>query len=83
MKLYTEEEVKRAIKFAQKCDQFLGDFYFEYTEDEVIQDMTPIELPSDKEIEKEASVKFGILKSNKAFIGGAKWMRDKLQGGNK
>ena len=46
--------------------------------DEVFDLLTPIELPSDEEIGKES------LKSDfeYTFRNGAKWMRDKIQGGN-
>jgi hypothetical protein len=50
MKLYTEEEVKKAIKIAQKCDHDCGGVYFYCTENEVLEELTPIELPSDEEI---------------------------------
>jgi len=88
MKLYTEEEVKIAIYLAH-CN----------TEEEVLAGLTPIELPSDEEIDKESEVlypinkggsmwmpsRYDIDKNNRqeGFIEGAKWMRDKIQGGNK
>ena len=64
MKLYTEEELRKHL----------------YNHDEsFFEKLTPIELPSDEEIEKES------LKSDfeYTFRNGAKWMRDKIQGGNK
>jgi len=47
-----------------------------------------IQLPSDEEIEKESFDLYAIhhtyslnVRQYKAFKGGAKWMRDKIQGG--
>jgi hypothetical protein len=89
MKLYTEEQVKKAIEIAQKCDHDCGGVYFDYgTTDGILQQLKPIELPSDEEI-KELSCKytfdtFGEVDeySRDAFEDGIKWMRDKIQGGN-
>ena len=73
MKLYTEEEVFKAIQMADK-------YHYLITSEEcdIINSLTPIELPSDEEIQKES------LKSDfeYTFRNGAKWMRDKIQGGN-
>lgn len=63
MKLYTEEELRKHL----------------YNHDEsFFEQLTPIELPSDEEIQKES------LKSDfeYTFRNGALWMRDKIQGGN-
>jgi hypothetical protein len=110
MKLYTEEEVVRAIELSDGRPT-----------DEVLAGLTPIELPSDslcincdesksthnvcmdciikigrqniqlpsdEEIEKESFDLYAIhhtyslnVRQYKAFKGGAKWMRDKIQGG--
>lgn len=72
MKIYTEEQIKRFIENNIIQDEF--DLYL----------LTPIELPSDEEIEKQFTIKTGGDKriySHKIL--GAKWMRDKIQGGNK
>lgn len=55
MKLYTEEQLRKAIELAQKCEHECGGVYFDYTETEIIETLTPIELPSDEvktELEK-------------------------------
>lgn len=63
MKLYTEEQVKDMLNgpmFEYHIVDFLNTYY------------TPIELPSDEEIEK-------MLGSNvHDYYKGAKWMRDKI-----
>jgi hypothetical protein len=75
MILYTEEEVRKAIELSDGRSI-----------DEVLAGLTPIEIPSDEEIDKEA---FQVPYDNTRgfydlqFIKGAKWMRNKIQGGNK
>jgi hypothetical protein len=71
MKLYTEEQVVNALNKV-----FIESITFEDV-NEVMRGLTPIELPSDEEIEQET------LKTHTyIFCNGAKWMRDKIQGGN-
>jgi hypothetical protein len=81
MKLYTEEQVKQ-IQQAILCNHKDAIMYANYC----LSVTTPIELPSDEEIDKEG---FQVPYDNTRgfydlqFIKGAKWMRDKIQGGNK
>ena len=71
MKLYTEEQLK----------QIFVTHYF--ITDKELEDLTPIELPSDEEI-KDASIKYYVNKSACFYFEiGAKWMRDKIKLGNK
>ena len=70
-KLYTEEQVRKAMVNWSDCSM-----------QDVIDRLTPIELPSDEKIMKEAS-KSGILSSYKAFLVGAKWMREQILNQNK
>ena len=84
MRLYTEKEVRDAIDMAREGVR---------SKDGIIDTLNfikpPIELPSDEDIEDEALISFtpsGLvytLAVNKGFICGAKWMRDKIEGGNK
>lgn len=49
-----------------------------------IETLTPIELPSDEEIEKFAFEKYHEIEDSRWFEPlqiGAKWVRDKIQGG--
>ena len=68
MKLYTEEQVLKFINdnFDEGCSQLIG--------------LTPIELPSDDEIEE------GLFHQSNEYAYGYKdafaWMRNKIQGGN-
>ena len=77
MKLYTEEEMRQAIGMARNGVM---------SEDNIIVCLNfvrpPMELPSDEEIEDRSGFEYPAIQQD-AFIGGAKWMRDKIQGGNK
>lgn len=85
-KLYTEEQVRKAWTTAYIDALALDDedykpkFY-----DDFIASLTPIELPTDEEIEEASnnlgygSRSVGII--HNAFQVGAKWMRDKIKGG--
>ncbi len=78
MKLYTEFEIKFAMDIA-RCQP-------DKTFDEVLEELTPIELPSDEEIEKQNPFVFGshVLGTRDLLIWeeGAIWMRDKIGGNN-
>ena len=72
MKLYTEKEVIRAIELSDnRCI------------DEVLAGLTSIELPSDEEIGQEFKHSSENWEVRQAIEYGVKWMRDKIQGGNK
>ena len=80
MKLYTEIQVIEAIDKASLPNMTIFD---------ILEDLTPIELPSDEEIEQIASdyrstSEFCDIEN---FEDGAvfsiKWLRNKIQGGNK
>jgi hypothetical protein len=73
MKLYTEEQVKTMLI---KTDKFTP-LHIDHLMDEI----TPIELPSDEEIDKADNEK--DRSKHYAFMRGAIWMRNKIQGGNK
>ena len=74
IKLYTEEQVAEAVMFGR----WGGTTKKEY--EDFLKKLTPIELPSDEEIHNEA---FKQTRYSDSFIRGAKWLRDKIQGGNK
>ena len=68
MKLYTEEQVKSLLN---KMDVIYS-----------LEDLTPIELPSDEKIKKEMEYdEFDPY--DVAYFGGLTYMRDLIQGGNK
>ena len=79
MKLYTEEEVKKGYLkgwMDGESDRYSNDGLIE-----AIDSLTPIELPSDEEIWDEGDKEDNNGK-HYAFMRGAKWMRNKIQGGN-
>jgi hypothetical protein len=81
MKLYTEEQVKK-IYFKGLHN---GRLHIEGKCSDEVELLTPIELPSDEEI--EASMFPLNSPEQELYNGGreegAKWMRNKIQGGNK
>jgi hypothetical protein len=89
MKLYTEEQVRKAIELSrdthpQGMGYVVKDVY-DYSMDEVVDLLTPIELPTDEEIEAS---QFPLNSPEQELYNGgreegAKWMRDKIQGGKK
>jgi hypothetical protein len=78
-KLYTEEEILSLLKI-HLADEDQAESFLAL--------LTPIELPSDEEIE-EMGHKHQLggyewqNEKRKSFTEGAKWMRHKIQGGNK
>jgi hypothetical protein len=91
MKLYTEEQVKHAIQMA-RASQNLFTTPFIYDKYEILEQLTPIELPTDEEVEEfintlpftkgldDGQYNDGVIYG--AIIG-IDWMRNKIQGGNK
>ena len=82
MKLYTEEQVKQ-IQQAILCNHKDAIMYANYC----LSVTTPIELPSDEEIKKMmelAGMEFDEFDPyDVSYLGGATWMRNKIQGGIK
>lgn len=70
VKLYTEEQVKEAIILGFYCSI-----------DHTLLNLTPIEIPSDEEIENASFTEKYQVAFN-PFASGAKWMLDKIQRGN-
>jgi hypothetical protein len=83
MKLYTENQVRLAMDFARGHNKM--------TDSQFIDLLIPIELPSDEEIEDKGKWAFNDAghtifthyNTVPSWVDGAKWMRDKIQGGNK
>jgi hypothetical protein len=91
MKLYTEEQVnelRRALIDIAQWDEYLEDDWEDAGNRAMdalrcFEKETPIELPTDEEIHNECQI--GGMDTNQqlCFQLGAKWMRDKIKGGNK
>jgi hypothetical protein len=80
MKLYTEHDIENAFNSGRGygIPDDIKDF------NSFIQSITPISLPSDEEI-NEMGKDVIIYNDTKRgwFVEGLKWMRDKIEGGNK
>ena len=72
-KLYTEEEIRKLLNEILMLSSSV---------DDAINSLTPIELPPDEDIDDVALETFLNDSKRFGFIEGAKWMRDKIKGGN-
>jgi len=86
MKIYTEEQVREMLEICIDIDLYENILTFE----DILKTQTPIALPSDEEISEESMDLYGKLSASindvlqyKAFKRGAKWMRNKIQGGER
>ena len=78
-KLYTEEQVRIMLGKARLLNM---DDTEMFTDDYLIEQQTPIELPTDEEIKEEVSkLKFSKEGYKGGVIEGMIWMRDKIKGG--
>jgi hypothetical protein len=79
MKLYTEEQVRKMLEVCIDSDLYEHILTFE----DILKTETPIELPSDKEINDSKFPSNAPIQElyNDGWEEGAKWMRDKIQGG--
>lgn len=79
VKLYTEEQLLNTVEAIRNYLKNYPEKFHESMIKKHLMNLAPIELPSDEEIQKES------LKSDfeYTFRNGAKWMRDKIEGGNK
>jgi hypothetical protein len=81
MTLYTEADLKKVISIYSE--------EYKTSTDEILKELnlTPIELPSDEEIKKMMELdgmEFDEFDPyDVSYLGGATWMRNKIQGGNK
>jgi len=71
VKLYTEEQVRKAIELSQECAIKHDGVYFNHSQTEIIDKITPISLPSDEEIDFEI---LGRIVEHISFRKGAPWM---------
>lgn len=91
-KLYTEKQVRQMLfdlgdVLFNNCQNGIKEGKPLECAEIILEDVTPIELPSDEEI--EANAKYNPTNGLKwnpimkiTWVEGAKWMRDKIQGGN-
>lgn len=74
MKLYTEEQAKYFFECGRNF-QMNGEITFSIAQEA----LTPIELPSDEKIDKEASTIFIFGADQGKFIAGAKWVIEQIK----
>ena len=87
MKLYTEEDLLKAIQLGRNYGGWVT------TEPEILNQLTPIELPSDEEIKEysnrystmheDVSDKLGKYLVSAIHIDGAHWMKEQILNQNK
>ena len=77
MKLYTEEELLKAIQLGRNYGGWIT------TEPEILKQLTPIELPSDEGISIQASNRHYGTNFKHVFASGAKWMKEQILNQNK
>ena len=81
MKLYTEADLKKVISIYSE--------EYKTSTDEILKELnlTPIEIPSDEEIKKMMELdgmEFDEFDPyDVSYLGGACWMRNKIQGNDK
>ena len=72
MKLYTEEQVRQIFENLSVSSGY------DYNMETYCDSITPIELPSEEDIDKEASTIFIFGADQGKFIAGAKWMKEQI-----
>ena len=77
MRLYTEEQVRDMLNINVEFDKYTPNI------DSILTDYSPIELPSDEEIGQEFKLSSDNWEVRQELEVGAKWMRDKIKGGEK
>lgn len=75
MKLYTEQQVMKAIRETRYYSDLIK------PDNVILKELTPIELPSDEKIEKVAEKTLSV--NLIGFITGAKWMKEHILNQNK
>ena len=86
-KLYTEEQLVNTIEAIRDYIKNYPEKFHESMIEKHLKNLAPIELPSDEGIRKIMELddmEFDEFDPyHLAHLEGAKWMRDKIQGGNK
>lgn len=80
-KLYTEEQLVNTVEAIRDYLKNYPEKFHESMIEKHLKNLAPIELPSDEEIKKEMEFDW-LDPDDVAYLGGAIWMRDKIQGGN-
>ena len=89
MTLYTEEQVNELHRALRDIVQWDDDLEYDWEDAgyramdalRCFEKITPIQLPSDEQIDDFADDNTTTLELYVGFKSGAKWMRDKIKGG--
>lgn len=79
MKLYTQEQVINSMKSVKYYIEHYDANVIDTIIDKHLKALQPIELPSDEEIDKEASTIFIFGADQGKFIAGAKWVIEQIK----
>ena len=86
-KLYTEEQLLNTIEAIRDYLKNYPEKFHESMIEKHLKNLAPIQLPSDEEIKKEMELddmEFDEFDPyHVSHLDGIKWLRDKIQGGNK
>ena len=73
MKLYTEEQVRKAMSALNDIK------YMYHSDDDIFDSLTPIELPSDEEIWEKIEDSTYSLEYDTGFAQGVKWVVEQIK----
>ena len=80
MKLYTEEDIKQVINLSRESYGYDG---YKFDENEIFKELTPIEMPSDEDLEKAQKEEHLTMEEMCRFEEGVEWMIKQINNQNK
>ena len=80
MKLYTEEDIKQVINLSRESYGYDG---YKFDENEIFKELTPIEMPSDEDLEKAQKEQRLTMEEMCRFEEGVEWMIKQINNQNK
>ena len=80
MKLYTEEDIKQVINLSRESYGYDG---YKFDENEIFKELTPIELPSDEDLEKAQKEQRLTMEEMCRFEEGVEWLIERINNQNK
>ena len=80
MKLYTEEDIKQVINLSRESYGYDG---YKFDENEIFKELTPIELPSDEDLEKAQKEQRLTMEEMCRFEEGVEWVIKRINNQNK
>ena len=80
MKLYTEEDIKQVINLSRESYGYDG---YKFDENEIFKELTPIEMPSDEDLEKAQKEQRLTMEEMCRFEEGVEWVIKRINNQNK